>query len=82
MADKASKEPFPRSVDLANKVNRAGVKEFGVSLYPGTGTKDGVLGDHVILAPAYNCTADEIEEIVIKTKETVARVCEQIKASS
>ncbi|KAH8844146.1 hypothetical protein MCOR27_011255 [Pyricularia oryzae] len=82
VADKASKEPFPRSVDLANKVNRAGVKEFGVSLYPGTGTKDGVLGDHVILAPAYNCTADEIEEIVIKTKETVARVCEQIKASS
>ncbi|KAL5877031.1 hypothetical protein ACKVWC_006185 [Pyricularia oryzae] len=82
VADKASKEPFPRSVDLANKVNRAGVKEFGVSLYPGTGTKDGVLGDHVILAPAYNCTADEIEEIVIKTKETVARVCEQVKASS
>ncbi|TLS23773.1 uncharacterized protein PpBr36_06633 [Pyricularia pennisetigena] len=82
VADKASKEPFPRSVDLANKVNRVGVKEFGVSLYPGTGTKDGVLGDHVILAPAYNCTAEEIEEIALKTKETVVRVCEQIKASS
>lgn len=42
-----------------------------ISLYPGTGTKDGVLGDHVLLCPAYNLGHDEIEEIAQKVKETI-----------
>lgn len=34
------------------------------SMYPGTGTKDGVLRDRVLIAPAYNGASGEIEEIV------------------
>lgn len=37
---------------------------FNISLYPGTGTVDGVKGDHILLAPAYNVTSDEIRMIV------------------
>jgi adenosylmethionine-8-amino-7-oxononanoate aminotransferase len=35
-----------------------------ISLYPGTGCADGKRGDHVILAPAYNITSDEIRHVV------------------
>lgn len=35
-----------------------------ISLYPGTGCADGKNGDHIILAPAYTVTSDEVRQIV------------------
>lgn len=46
---------------------------YNISLYPGTGSVDGRRGDHIIIAPAYNITAVEIEQIV----ETTAAVIQQ-----
>lgn len=46
---------------------------FNISLYPGSGTVDGRHGDHILLAPAYNVTEDEIRYIVY----TTARVIKQ-----
>ena|ERR1700761_6979582 len=46
---------------------------FNISLYPGSGTMDGHRGDHVIVAPAYNVTEDEIREIVDRTARVVKR---------
>lgn len=46
---------------------------FNISIYPGTGTADGKKGDHVLLAPAYNVTKEDVEEIV----ETTAKVIKQ-----
>ena len=43
---------------------------YDISLYPGTGTVDGKVGDHVLLAPAYIVAQPEIELIV----DTTARV--------
>jgi len=43
---------------------------FNISIYPGSGTADGVMGDHVLLAPAYNITSGEVRLIV----DTVATV--------
>ena len=40
---------------------------FNISLYPGTGTVDGRRGDHILLAPAYNVTEEEIRYIVDTT---------------
>ncbi|KAK1723567.1 aminotransferase class-III [Colletotrichum acutatum] len=76
--DKNTKEPFPRSEDIANKTHLVGFNDFGISLYPGMGTKDGILGDHVLLAPAYTSTSEEIEEIASRTRDTVLRVFESI----
>lgn len=70
--DKSSKKPFPASSNVA-----FGIKELalhpthGISLYPGTGTVDGTLGEHVILAPAYNITEEEMIEIVQRTTRVV-----------
>lgn len=47
-------------------------KPYNISLYPGTGGADGRRGDHIILAPAYNVTSEEIRQIV-ETVNTVVR---------
>ena len=44
---------------------------YNISLYPGSGTVDGLRGDHVILAPAYNVTELEIRTIVDTTAAVV-----------
>lgn len=54
------------------------MEEFGISLYPGMGTMDGVLGDHVLLAPAYTSTVEEVEDIAQKVKKTVTEAFRQI----
>lgn len=46
---------------------------FNISLYPGTGTMDGKHGDHVLLAPAYNVTEEEIRYIVDTTAAAITR---------
>jgi adenosylmethionine-8-amino-7-oxononanoate aminotransferase len=37
---------------------------FNISIYPGSGTADGVKGDHILLAPAYNITSEDVHLIV------------------
>ena len=44
---------------------------FNISLYPGSGTMDGRKGDHVLLAPAYNVTEEDIRAIVHTTTAVV-----------
>lgn len=39
-------------------------KPYNISLYPGTGSADGRRGDHIIVAPAYNITAEEVRYVV------------------
>lgn len=46
----------------------------GISLYAAGGTVDGVRGDHVLLAPPYNVSKEEIDYIV----ETTERVVENV----
>ncbi|KAK7425306.1 hypothetical protein QQZ08_008203 [Neonectria magnoliae] len=78
VADKKTKSPFPPSAGIANAVHTRGLNGLGISLYPGTGTKNGVEGDHVLLSPAYTSTREEIEDIVMKVKETVFQAFEDI----
>ena len=79
VADKKTKEPFPPSAGVANAVHIKGLNDLGISLYPGTGTKNGVDGDHVLLSPAYTSTSEEIEEIAQKVKETVFQTFEELE---
>ncbi|EAW07163.1 aminotransferase, class III [Aspergillus clavatus NRRL 1] len=75
--DKATKEPFPTSSAVAFHVQETGLKpEYGVSLYAATGCVDGVLGDHILIAPPYNVTKEEIDIIV----ETAGKVIEEVFA--
>ncbi|KAL6889970.1 hypothetical protein GGI43DRAFT_430679 [Trichoderma evansii] len=81
VADKEAKEPFSPSAGIANIVHTKGLDGFCISLYPGTGTENGVDGDHVLLSPAYATTREEVEEIALKVKETVFQVFEGLKST-
>ncbi|KAL2212448.1 PLP-dependent transferase [Sarocladium strictum] len=61
--DKASKKPFNPSVQFGNRVAEA-CHQRGLDVYPGQGTVDGLVGDHVILAPPLIITNEEIETMV------------------
>ena len=37
--------------------------ERGVIVYPGTGTADGILGDHILLTPPFIITEEHVDEI-------------------
>jgi adenosylmethionine-8-amino-7-oxononanoate aminotransferase len=45
-----------------------------VYFYPGTGTVDGVRGDHIIVAPAYNVTDAELNTMVERIVKTIQDV--------
>ncbi|HEY5101417.1 MAG TPA: aspartate aminotransferase family protein [Steroidobacteraceae bacterium] len=63
VANRLTKEPFSTSAQVAIRVGRAAAAA-GLLCYPSTGNVDGVRGDTVILAPPYNATFDELQEIV------------------
>jgi len=63
VADRASREPFDPALKLNQKI-KAAAFESGLACYPAGGTVDGRSGDHVLLAPPYIATADDIDMIV------------------
>jgi len=63
VADRATKKPFDASLKLNQRI-KAIAFEGGLGCYPSGGTADGKHGDHVLLAPPYICTPDDIDMIV------------------
>jgi len=60
--DRATKKPFDATLGLAPKVQKTAL-DLGLMCYPSQGCADGTQGDHVLLAPAYTSTREEIETI-------------------
>lgn len=60
--DKATKESFEPTLGFGLKVQLRAL-EFGVAIYPGAATVDGVRGDHVIVAPPYTVSEVELGDI-------------------
>lgn len=65
VADRASKEPFDPALRLAAAVKRRGM-EHGLMCYPMSGTIDGRLGDHILIAPPFIINERHIEELIDK----------------
>jgi adenosylmethionine-8-amino-7-oxononanoate aminotransferase len=74
--DRGSKRPFPRARKLAESMRTAALAR-GLICYPSSGTADGELGDHVLLAPPYILNVREVGEIVDKLDAALAAVLEQ-----
>lgn len=66
--DTATKGTFEPGVEFGYRVQRRAF-DLGVALYPGAATVDGVRGDHVLLAPPYTVSEDEVREIVRVVRE-------------
>ncbi|MEM9551124.1 MAG: aspartate aminotransferase family protein [Pseudomonadota bacterium] len=65
VADRATKAPFDPKAGVAARVKVAAM-EAGLICYPMSGTRDGWIGDHVLLAPPFIMTEDQIDELVGK----------------
>jgi adenosylmethionine-8-amino-7-oxononanoate aminotransferase len=63
VAARETKTPFDPAFKLSAGV-KAEAFARGLLVYPGSGTMDGIRGDHVLLAPPYNVTDTEIDVIV------------------
>jgi len=73
VADRATKEPYPSEVHFADRV-WAHCLEAGVLLYPGHGCADGVRGDHLMVAPPYVVTGEQIDLIAGRLREAIGSV--------
>ena len=74
--DRTQKCPFDPSKNIAAKIKAAAFEE-GLACYPMSGTRDGKLGDHVLLAPPFIIEDDQIEELAEKLNRAICAVIGQ-----
>ncbi|MCH1521523.1 MAG: aspartate aminotransferase family protein, partial [Arenicellales bacterium] len=69
--DRADKTPFDPDVRLAANIKKAAFEQ-GLICYPMSGTRDGVNGDHILLAPPFILEDEHIEEMVTKLDASIS----------
>ncbi|MDA9509529.1 hypothetical protein XI09_33820 [Bradyrhizobium sp. CCBAU 11386] len=77
VADRASRISFDPALKLNQKI-KAEAFANGLGCYPGGGTVDGIRGDHVLLAPPYIASTEEIDLIVDKLGTAVDNVLRSV----
>ena len=70
VADRTTRAPFDPALKLNQRV-KAVAFEGGLGCYPAGGCMDGRSGDHVLLAPPYIATSDDIDMIVDRLGQAV-----------
>jgi adenosylmethionine-8-amino-7-oxononanoate aminotransferase len=75
--DRATRTSFDPALKLHHKI-KAAAFEGGLGCYPSGGTADGKNGDHVLLAPPYICTPQDIDMIVERLGSAVDSVLKSI----
>jgi len=75
--DRKTKEPFDPKLRLNDLIaNRA--FEKGLITYPGGGGADGIKGDHLLLAPPFVITEEQIDKMVSILDETFVEIFREI----
>ena len=75
IADRGTKTPFDPALGLAGKLKKAAFAE-GLICYPMAGTRDGRLGDHLLLAPPFIASEDELDGAL----DTLSRALDTVMA--
>ncbi len=68
--DRATKTPFDAALKLHARI-KAEAFQRGLMVYPMGGTVDGKNGDHVLLAPPFICTENDIGNIVGRLADAI-----------
>jgi len=71
--DKATREPFPKEQNIAERVRQACLAE-SVLTYPTQGCVDGLRGDHILLAPPFTVSPEESALIARALQSALAKV--------
>jgi len=75
--NKETKEPFDPSIGYNGRIVEQ-CYENGLLVYPGSGTVDGVKGDHIQVAPPLVVSKAEIDEIVALLDKSIGEVEAQV----
>ena len=81
VADRDTLAPFDPSMQFAARLKRIAL-EHGLAVYPSGGTIDGRRGDHVVIAPPYNATDDDIMRITARLDDAVHATVEAVSRTS
>ncbi len=73
VADREGKHPFDPVQKTAARI-KASAFEAGLICYPMSGTRDGKLGDHILLAPPFIYETSHIDELVSKLSQAIETV--------
>lgn len=73
VADPETKAPYAASLGVNGRIRAEGLRR-GLICYPSGGHVDGAAGDTVILAPPFNASDAELDEIAGKLTETLETV--------
>ena len=79
VADRATKAPFDPALKLHAHIRREAMAR-GLMVYPMGGTVDGRLGDHVLLAPPFIASDDDLDRIVERLQAALAAALSAVGA--
>jgi len=71
--DRETKKPFAPSLAMSKKIKDLAFNA-GLICYPMSGTRDGINGDHILLAPPYIINDSQIEEVVGKLSLSISQL--------
>lgn len=80
VSDRETREPFDPELRLADVI-RARTLEAGLICYPVSGTLDGSKGDVVIIAPPYNASSAELDEIADRLSRGLRQALADVDAN-
>ena len=75
--NRTTKKPFKSSLEIGPRIQQKAF-DFGLAVYPGRGTVDGWVGDHILLAPPLVVELDELISMVNILKEAVVAVFSEV----
>lgn len=78
---KETKAPFAPDLRVAQNV-AAEAERLGLLVYPGTGTADGVKGDHIMLSPPFTISEAELGEMTQRLSAALKRVAQGVPFTS
>ncbi|WDF58188.1 aspartate aminotransferase family protein [Flavobacterium sp. KACC 22758] len=79
--NQSTKEPFPVSMGISKMLGEKAIQK-GVVLYPGRGSVDGLLGNHLQISPPLVINEEQLDEIVDVLKQCLKEVMSEIKKST
>ncbi len=77
VADPKTKAPFPAALAVCGTIVRAAAAD-GLLCYPSPTNVDGINGDTIILAPPYNTSDAELDEIATRFSRAVKKIIAQL----
>lgn len=73
VADRETRQPFPRDRSFASRVGEA-CRKRGVLVYPMQGCVDGCDGDHLLIAPPAIISRAQVKDAVSRLREAIIEV--------